>query len=372
MNSQTLIKRLTCLGLIIAIGCPVVFAQSSGPRKKRTNRPTYVSPATTPATTSAKTPESKVAPEAVSPEAPRMLVAIVPHGKDDWFFKTMSTSALLGAVKKDFVTMLRSIRFENGDPTWTLPKGWRKQAGTGMRFATLVIEHGGKTAEVSVISLSRTPVLPQVNRWRGQLGLKPITEAQLPSGTQTLEANGLKITLTDLTGSGKGQPDPGATSIAGVPSAGHPTVPMQNTPSTPLPSIRSYYDISYKTPEGWIEKPAAGMRVAAFGVGPTELTVIPLSATAGDMTSNVNRWREQIGLEKVSPEQIQKDARPIPVAGKTGHWFHLVGANDNSMLALIAIHGSKAWFVKMIGPAEFIAGQQDHFQQFARSLTFGQ
>jgi hypothetical protein len=61
---------------------------------------------------------------------------------------------------------------------WKLPKGWTEARAGGMRFATLKPSTPGKV-DVSVVMLPGAAggELPNVNRWRGQIGLPPVDEA---------------------------------------------------------------------------------------------------------------------------------------------------------------------------------------------------
>ena len=73
-----------------------------------------------------------------------------------------------------------------------------------MRFATLTCGPADAQLETSVIRLGvrgadwETYVLENVNRWRGQLGLAPVTSTQLPETTETLQAGDLQVTLLDI------------------------------------------------------------------------------------------------------------------------------------------------------------------------------
>ena len=66
---------------------------------------------------------------------------------------------------------------------WTAPAGWTESAGNGMRIATLPPPKSGGKAEVTVIALPGDVggERANVNRWRGQLALPPIAEADLPA-----------------------------------------------------------------------------------------------------------------------------------------------------------------------------------------------
>jgi len=75
------------------------------------------------------------------------------------------------------------------DSMWTLPAGWTQEPGERpMRVATF-------RAMGVEISVSQFPgnvggLLANVNRWRGQVGLPPITEAQLPQETPPFKTPG--------------------------------------------------------------------------------------------------------------------------------------------------------------------------------------
>jgi len=88
--------------------------------------------------------------------------------------------------------------------TWTLPKGWTesRQSG-GMRFATLKPPAEGKI-DVSVITLpgSAGGELANVNRWRGQIGLAPVDEAELSRSRTTVTSPAGNVSVYDFTSEG--------------------------------------------------------------------------------------------------------------------------------------------------------------------------
>jgi len=78
--------------------------------------------------------------------------------------------------------------------------------------------------------------------------------------------------------------------------------------------------ITWDVPKGWEEKPGADLRYATFILepqpSPLELSVTPLGAEAGSLLSNVNRWREQMGLATTTEAELAKLTRTIKVGGK--------------------------------------------------------
>ncbi len=88
---------------------------------------------------------------------------------------------------------------------WTLPPGWKETPGGGpMRYATLTAPVSGRL-EVTVIRLPGPAggELANVNRWRNQLGLAPIVEADLPSARKVLATKAGDLNLYDFTSGGE-------------------------------------------------------------------------------------------------------------------------------------------------------------------------
>ncbi|BDG01123.1 hypothetical protein [Anaeromyxobacter oryzae] len=94
---------------------------------------------------------------------------------------------------------------EGGGLRWSLPKGWSETKGGGpMRFATMRPTGAGK-AEVSVIVLPGPAggELANVNRWRNQIGLAPLADADLPALRKTVKAKVGPISVYDFTSDGQ-------------------------------------------------------------------------------------------------------------------------------------------------------------------------
>jgi len=87
---------------------------------------------------------------------------------------------------------------------WTLPKGWTRTAGSGMRFATLMAPGPGK-AEISVVMLpgAAGTELANVNRWRSQIGLPPLDLGALGTARQTVKCKAGTVAVYDFTGEGQ-------------------------------------------------------------------------------------------------------------------------------------------------------------------------
>lgn len=87
---------------------------------------------------------------------------------------------------------------------WSLPKGWTESRPSGgMRFATLKPPVEGKI-DVSVITLPGPAggELANVNRWRGQIGLAPVDEAELARTRKTVASPAGPVSVYDFTSEG--------------------------------------------------------------------------------------------------------------------------------------------------------------------------
>jgi hypothetical protein len=135
-----------------------------------------------------------------------MIGAILPHGAQAWFLKLAGPPAALDSHLEPFRQWLRSIHFVDDKPQWQLPQGWREEPGQGMRFATLRIGDG-EPLELTVIPLPIPEddpdyVLSNVNRWRQQLQLGPLTAPQLGEQAEKIQVGDAVATLVDLRSEG--------------------------------------------------------------------------------------------------------------------------------------------------------------------------
>jgi hypothetical protein len=91
-----------------------------------------------------------------------------------------------------------------GDLVWTAPAGWQSRPASAMRKATYLIPGAGadQSAELAVTAFPGDVGgnLANLNRWRGQLRLPPVTEAELDSALTHLHAGDLHIDVAELLG----------------------------------------------------------------------------------------------------------------------------------------------------------------------------
>lgn len=168
----------------------------------------------------------------------RMLAAMVPFGGATWFFKLTGPEAAVAGAKADFTTFLQTIhpvaaaetaaptsggapftsasaagdmsgtavvKAEGADLRWTAPPEWKSQPASAMRKASYAVEgEGGAVADVSITAFPGDVggELANINRWRNQLQLPPVTAAELDGVVTRRSVPGLAVTIADFSGAG--------------------------------------------------------------------------------------------------------------------------------------------------------------------------
>ena len=136
----------------------------------------------------------------------RMLGAMILHGDMAWFFKATGPEEAVAEQADGFRDLIKSVRFVDSKPQWTLPAGWREKPSSGIRFATLEFGPADTAVELSITRLAifgddRTAyIVSNINRWRDQLTLPPIGAEQLDDHTERIELEDAVATLVDLVG----------------------------------------------------------------------------------------------------------------------------------------------------------------------------
>ncbi len=140
--------------------------------------------------------------------------------------------------------------------------------------------------------------------------------------------------------------------------------------------------LEWQVPEGWTPVEGSQMRMANFRFGEQqegECYLAHLDGSGGGLAANVNRWRSQLGLKEIGEGAVAA----LPVIEMLGGGAALVdisgtytGMRDKTpkpgsrLLGAILSLGEYSLFVKMIGPAEIVAAEQDNFLAFCKGLKF--
>jgi len=181
-------------------------------------------------------------------ETIRIVTAMAHRGEMSWFYKLQGDDALVLSNKEKFIAFLKSVKIEEtpaagalpadhppiarpgampgavttqrppkpreGGPTWTVPTGWKEIDGGQFLFTKFVIAGNAgaqATVNVSMSAGDGGGLLPNVNRWRGQLGQGGWSEAELKKNAQEIEVAGGKATYLELAGTDSSTEKPAAT-----------------------------------------------------------------------------------------------------------------------------------------------------------------
>jgi len=180
---------------------------------------------------------ARAVPPAAAKTQQQTLGVIVPLDETSWFFKLTGEKDLVEPQHELFVQFVSAVKFAPGadaKPTWTLPEGWQQLPGGQFRYATIRMPQmadSDKPLEITVSSAGGE-VLANVNRWRGQLNLKPISADELAASGKTLDVDGHKATLVSLVGTGSG----GMGGAPFAPFAGGAALPPDHPPITKQPT----------------------------------------------------------------------------------------------------------------------------------------
>lgn len=295
---------------------------------------------------------------------------------------------------------------------WKLPAGW-KEATTGrMALASFSIAgEGGAEAQVSITALPNVAKHEAdiVNMWRQQFGqptvgadealkaLQPVevgtdrgklfdmaaTEGAVPKRIVTVMAHRDNASwFYKLSGDAKlveaqkpvfvgflksvriketaAPAEAPASAAAAAPSA---------VPAAPAPAADSSQ--KWKVPAQWTPVAAGMMQLAKFAVpargdAKAEVTVSVFPNDTGGTLGNVNRWRQQIGLEPVTEAELPKHATALDPAIPQAFLVDLKN-NDRQLVAAVVPRGGQWFFYKLMGAAAAVAPEKDAFVAFVKS-----
>ena len=313
--------------------------------------------------------------------------------------------------------------------TYKLPSGWQEKTPAGMSLASF--SFGNNQAELSVMSFpgEGASQLNLVNIVRENMGLPPLSDAELAKLVQPVSIGGEAGSLIDLsagTGSTTNS-SPNSITVAVVPHSGatwffklsgnSETVAAQkpalldflksvsfttaalaaasphgqsfasaNTgrvpeagPTLPQTTIPDSGKPSWTIPAEWKEVPPSQFAIAKFVIGgndgEADVTVSPLSGMAGGTLSNVNRWRAQLGLAPIGEADLGSAYKALDVTGGKAMLFDMNGKSpktgkDLRLLAVIWPQGEQTWFYKMLGDSAVAGREKDAFIKFVQSVHY--
>jgi hypothetical protein len=321
-----------------------------------------------------------------------MFAAVVPQGKQAWFFKLVAPAADAENLKQPFDDFVKSIELgEPGEqPTWKLPDGWKEKSGGGeMRTATIEIPHDEAPLELTVSVLPYDEPWPaylerNVARWLGQLQQGALTREEVQKIARTLPVKGGEATAFELVGVMQ-RTGP----MMGAMPAGHPPVGKAAADAKTQADAKGAgaagtagetAEFTSTVPAGWTLGPPRAMRKATYLIGGDDpaaevsITAFPAVPMMADPLANGRRWAGEVGLASLTDEQINAAMQEMPIADVTGQYFELLAPDDGDSpqgtLAAMVRRGEQIWFFKLKGDRAAVESQRDAFKQFVKSVKF--
>ncbi|MBI5630720.1 MAG: hypothetical protein HY921_07540 [Elusimicrobia bacterium] len=92
-------------------------------------------------------------------------------------------------------------------PSWKVPEGWKQKPSLGLRLASFSIPHPAGEAELSIVVLSGEAggELANVNRWRGQMGLAPLSAEELPKSSRRFSCPAGEVLIAEISSPTQGR-----------------------------------------------------------------------------------------------------------------------------------------------------------------------
>lgn len=328
-------------------------------------------------------------------ESTRMLAAIVPQPNTDffWTFKVQGPPQDLEKIKPALVKLLGSLAWKTEKPElpeWQIPEDWRveKQAEDKFgRMATIELPAELEYHEIAVAKFTNTGDWPQallanVNRWRGQLKLEPLSTDRIDATLEKVSFTGGEALLMDK--AGMTQAMPGMTPPARkTPSPSpEPSAPEPSTTENKAPpsAAEARNLLTYDVPDGWQAKQASAFRVASFDVTAddkkADVSLSVFSAKTpemGKLLPNVNRWRGELSLPPTTESELPEQTSEMKLEAGPATIFNATGTRQDapaSTVAAMIVRGDLVWFVKLQGDATLVSKQRPAFEEFLKSLKF--
>lgn len=158
------------------------------------------------------------------------------------------------------------------------------------------------------------------------------------------------------------------------PDASTPSPPGTSMADTAVPTA-SGADLAWQAPPGWTSKPAGQMRKATYAVPgggvDSDLSITAFPGDVGGELMNVNRWRGQLGLTPLRPEELEASVSRAEANGLRMTIVELASQGDPGgkamMGAIVPVNGS-TWFFKLTGPGASVRASKPAFLEFLHTV----
>jgi hypothetical protein len=285
--------------------------------------------------------------------------------------------------------------------TWTLPPGWAQAQAGQMSLASFAVADAQGGANITITPLPNLAGREEavINMWREQVELGPLPPEEVAKALTPTPVAGAQGQTFEIAGSRGGKPTRTVTAIlhrgaeswffkmsgddATVVAQKPPffefvksiqfvegASPSPQAPAPAPPSHAEHKHFHWQVPAGWTAAAPGPMQEAKFYVPEidgtkAEVTVSVFPSDTGGILANVNRWRQQLGLDPIEASSLGEVATPLE--GATDATFVDIKNDARQMLGAIVPREGRYWFYKLMGDSAAVAAARDDFRQFALS-----
>ncbi len=306
--------------------------------------------------------------------------------------------------------------------TWTTPSTWQELAPTSIRLGNFLVRGDGSAkAEVAIFSFpgSVGTELDNVNRWRNELKLAPISDDQIVSQPVTVDGTEGKLyeipgdsaetVVVSLPRNGstwffKMRGDKGvvtdaepvfrdflksvhfnaaqaeAPHDASLGGAVNPHGDLSGGAPAPAPADASGGgEPKFPAPANWKTAEPGPMIFKRYAVADGDKTAdVTISFFPGDVGgtfANINRWRRQMSLPPAEESDLPNISQSLDTAGGKGTLVDFTGTEAKTgqtghLVAVIVPHGDNTWFYKLLGDDAVVKAQKDAFVKFVQTVQY--
>jgi hypothetical protein len=125
----------------------------------------------------------------------------------------------------------------------------------------------------------------------------------------------------------------------------------------------------------WTAKPASAMRKGSYTVkgdgGEADLSITAFPGDTGGLLANINRWRGQVSLPPLNPEQLDANREHVDLGALHVDVVDFAGSANGTptrIVGAIVPTGGETWFFKLMGPDALVAKEKPAFREFLQTV----
>ena len=126
-------------------------------------------------------------------------------------------------------------------------------------------------------------------------------------------------------------------------------------------------------PDSWGFASPFGPEKARFTItdtnGTASVTMTVLQGDGGGLLGNVNRWRGQLGLDKLEEKKLADALKPVEGLGEEARMIDIMGIsqrsqNETRLVGVIVTDNGLTWFYKLMGNTSVVEEAKNGFLEY--------